>query len=295
MVVACLSVGGRLWRRRGEPAAALGLTWQHTLQDSWEAPLLSARSPGRSRDRAGQTLYVVNTHPGSRAGRSLGGLCEDERVYVCTDAGSSSEHLGRCHEESVLTSTSAGYTRTSYKLTDCLHEVCARNTNFSLVKMDDDVVLGSLVERGVSQCDVVEAAISTDPEDPVWQEPGTTGPELAKRYWVDGLDTLKTRQRANGLPVAAICLSYFWYLNVADSNSLCDSLHLLRHYRAEDVSFSQLFARLGLQMRDIRDDFRAPEIPVGADSDGCFNMSNNAVVPLVQCPRVPEAARLLFD
>eukprot|EP01047_Picozoa_sp_COSAG01_P021242 COSAG01_NODE_1227_length_11135_cov_33.369337_5_plen_161_part_00 len=132
--------------------------------------------------------------------------------------------------------------------------------------------MGRLAQPNLSQCDVVESAIPLDPDSTIWDQPGNMGRKAARRYWVDGLDTMRTFTRPDGVPVAAICVGYFWYLTTSDTRRFCDALHHLRHYRAEDISFSQLFAGVGILMHDIRQEGENNHIPESIDATGCFEL-----------------------
>jgi hypothetical protein len=213
----------------------------------------------------GEILFVINTHNASR--HNLTGLCKDDRVLTCSNYGHGCQSLEQSHD---------GYRQTARKLTHCFREVCQRHTNFSLVKMDDDVILNPDARPGPdSACDVATRQINNI--------------DHGSLYFVDGPKTLPVfGTRGSGYPTTAVCLGYFWYLNVADTRSFCANLDLLEPYNAEDVSFTELFARLGFSMRDISRKY------VGEARSSCFPVSKDGPVRNVQCEEFGPRDRDLF-
>jgi hypothetical protein len=237
--------------------------WQDVLE-AQAATTMRPRRKIQPRDLGGEILFVVNTHNASR--HDLTELCKDDRVLTCSNFGYGCQSLEQSHD---------GYRQTARKLAHCFRGVCQRHTNFSLVKMDDDVILNPHVRPGPdSACDVATRQINNlDHND---------------TYFVDGPKTLPVfKTRGSRFPRTAMCLGYFWYLNVEDTRSFCANLDLLTPYNAEDVSFTELFARLGFSMRDISHKY------VGMER-ACFPVSKDGPVRNVQCEEFGPRGRDLF-
>jgi len=231
--------------------------WQDVLEaqaaTTTETTTMRPRRNIQPRDLGGEILFVINTFNASR--HDLTELCKDDRVLTCSNFGYGCQSLEQSHD---------GYQETAWKLTNCFRDVCQRHTNFSLVKMDDDVILNPEWRPGPdSACDVVTREINNLDHNLM--------------YFVDGPKTLPVFEtRGYRYPRTAICIGYFWYLNVEDTRSFCANLDLVTPYTAEDVSFSELFARLGFSMRDISHKY------VGMER-ACFPVSKDGPVRNVQC------------
>lgn len=248
-----------IWDFPDEP-----LFWKDTVL---KTPLIDPPRRER-RDRHGETIFVVNTYSATDVA-DVEKMCDDDRVVLC------SHNSASCSFDS--TAATMGYKKTSYKLSDCFHHVCRSNKNFALAKMDDDVVLNPSFRPSRSMCDVAKRGIFVG-------QPWSL-------YHIDQVDTLpatpnhpemKNLRNALGLPSnnAAICLGYFWYLSVEDTNIFCNNLHYLRHYAAEDNAFTELFARIGIHMHD----FTKEELKsVAAHSDACEQRPRNEPVLGVNC------------
>jgi hypothetical protein len=147
--------------------------------------------------------------------------------------------------------------------------VVCRYTNFALVKMDDDIVLNGNMHPTRSMCDRAFRRLNLDrPHD---------------EFYVHDVNTLRI-DHANQ---AELCLGYFWHLSVDDTRRFCDGLKYIVYYRPEDVSFTELFERLGITF----DDISSEEVRVETH---CYELGAASVVARAQCKPEDIAARPLF-